>query len=140
MTMIREQGHARMKLRVAAARKQRGKKKFKEEYFDENTGMLYCKLCQSKLRAARQIEGRAVMVETANYREITIKFDDGSVHETALCKKCAYNISTQDSELVYALDLEQWNKEDDGKVKRVSWETLADKKINHVLPFSRQVG
>lgn len=122
-------------------------KHFREDYFNENTGEAWCKLCGASLRILRDVKmpdgiTRQIAVETASYTEITLRMDDKTAHETLLCKKCAYNITDDQAELCYLIDVKQWDKEADkmGKERQEAKAAIAElgKRVPiQALPYSR---
>ncbi len=86
--------------------------KLRPEYVDMNTGEVFCKLDGTPLRVNQIVNGRMQTVETSAYTEITIIMNDGTNHETCLCRKCGYNLTDEEAELVYLLDVDQWEKEE----------------------------
>ncbi len=120
--------------------------RFKIDYFNEDTGETWCKLCNAKLRVLKSVRvgsiNRKVAVETAAYTEITLRMHDGSAHETCLCKKCAFNLTDDQAELCYLIDVNQWLDE----VKKLGPQRekvepevleLAARVPTQVLPYSR---
>lgn len=86
-----------------------------------------CKCCRTPLRALQAtgegrtyteggkvyIEKRVSLVTMAAYDSILIEFDDGSAHETPICKSCANkfragNYKMEELEDLYAADLEDF--------------------------------
>lgn len=56
-------------------------------------------------------KGCGVEIGLYNQVKLTIEFDDGSAHETPVCKMCAGNKDKDFLEALYAADLAQWAKE-----------------------------
>jgi len=68
-----------------------------------------CKLCGCTIRSLVPHEktGNLILVNCPNYTIVTLEFDDGSAHETPLCKQCALTLTDDDREQIYAQDLLQ---------------------------------
>lgn len=66
--------------------------------FDYMSVDVLCKGCGAKIGKYNQVP-------------VTIEFDDGSAHETPMCRGCAGNKDKDFLEALYAADLAQWAKE-----------------------------
>lgn len=92
---------------------------------------------QARIEAARQLgllkafdyvgvklfcKGCGIGIDAYSQVAVTIEFDDGSAHQTPMCKKCAGNEDKDFLEALYAADLAQWAKELGGvHALRESW-------------------
>ena len=90
------------------------KKKLTEAYVKTENGVdveVLCKLCGIPIRNLKNFNGVGVLVENANYYEITLEMEDGTAHETAICRGCAKGLTEADRDLLYSIDIKQWEKE-----------------------------
>jgi len=87
-----------------------------------------CKICgvtimgqveDERLQKVRQVNGRPIITKYVTlsrfglYTEVLITFDDGSKHQTHMCRNCVQKLSDPDIlEYVYACDLAQWLDEE----------------------------
>jgi hypothetical protein len=67
-----------------------------------------------------------VMANLPTYDTVIIEFDDGSAHETPICKTCKPTLDADDLEAIYVADLDQAMKVDRGD--RLSHDNWADRK------------
>ena len=70
----------------------------------------------------------AIPAETSSYQEITVEFDDGSAHVTAICRHCSVNLSNDMLEEIYVTDLEQFERDEDEGRGPSKWESLLARK------------
>jgi len=90
-----------------------------------------CKGCGEVIAALVQHErlpGHLVYAALVNYELLRIIFDNGSAHETPMCRSCAASLSDVELEDVYAADLAQFAKEEDEGLGKHPWHILADRK------------
>lgn len=73
------------------------------------------------------IRERLAIVETNNYAEIMMSFDDGSKHHSTSCTKCVGRLDTDDLEVIYCADMNQWNKEEESGFGKTRWSLLSDR-------------
>lgn len=66
----------------------------------------------------------AIPAETSSYQEITIEFDDGSAHVTAVCRHCSGKLSNDMLEELYVTDLEQFERDEDEGRGPNRWDKL----------------
>lgn len=100
-----------------------------------------CKKCGAKLSALvehehggySRVEGGQlvkyrflVMAQLSTADSVVIEFDDGSAHETPICKRCKSKLDVDDLEALYAADLEQVMKVD--RADRLPYEKWAERK------------
>jgi len=72
-----------------------------------------CRKCGVDCRNYKEINGQRVLVENANYYEITIHFEDGSNHETLVCRTCAKKtIDISELQDIYGADVDEFETED----------------------------
>lgn len=72
-----------------------------------------CRICGISLRNEKEINGNKMMVANANYKEITIEFEDGSAHETIVCRGCAKKSMDKIMlQSIYDKDIVYWLEED----------------------------
>ncbi len=113
--------------RIREARKIQPKN-FREDYVEmdgEKVKTVYCKLTGAELQSTREIGSREMLAPTAAYKEIVLKFTDGSQHVTAISPDGIKALDDNALEAIYAADLLQWSKE----VKTIP-ETWVERKIN----------
>ena len=86
---------------------------------------VHCKGCGAPLMSYREtgheehkvINGhrivyrQVVLGPTPQYDTLLIECDDGSAHETPICKTCKPKIGPDDLEAIYAADLEEWERD-----------------------------
>lgn len=102
-----------------------------------------CRLCNCVIRSliesekpisVRKISDKtlitklAIPAETSSYQEITIEFDDGSAHVTAICGHCSGFLSNDTLEELYVTDLEQFERDEDEGRGTNSWSLLLPRK------------
>lgn len=78
-------------------------KDVKDYGYVKNYGIL-CKLCGVLIKT--KYKNR--LTSNENYKEFTIHFDDGSMHETCLCEQCLDSLKDEHLELLYCLDMKEW--------------------------------
>jgi len=82
----------------------------KEAYVQSDA--VHCKLCSTPIRVMKKIGDNTVMAECANYKEITLVFDDNSAHETCICKTCSGRLTIEQAAFLWDCDIKQWKAED----------------------------
>jgi len=90
-----------------------------------------CKLCGCTIRSLVPHEktGHLIMVNCPNYTIVTLEFDDGSAHETPLCKSCAVNLTYDQREQIYAQDLLQMEEEERRGMGKVAWTVFQNRHL-----------
>ena len=90
-----------------------------------------CKLCGCTIRSLVPHEktGQLIMVNCPNYTIVTLEFDDGSAHETPLCKSCAINLTDDQREQIYAQDLLQMEEEERRGMGKVAWTVFQNRHL-----------
>jgi len=90
-----------------------------------------CKLCGCTIRSLVPHEktGNLILVNCPNYTIVTLEFDDGSAHETPLCKQCALTLTDDDREQIYAQDLLQMEEEERRGMGKVPWPVFQNRHL-----------
>ena len=83
---------------------------------------------EETINGQRVITQPVALRETNNYAEITIEFDDGSAHTTMTCRSCANELDEEQLEILYASDMEQFDKDEQAGQGAVRWELMAHRK------------
>ncbi len=81
-----------------------------------------------RVKGATIIRERVAMFTNAAYTEVVITFADGSKHVTPSCKDCVargFDLATLD--VMYAADMDRWDKEETRGLGKVRWELNADR-------------
>jgi hypothetical protein len=73
------------------------------------------------------IRERLILAETQDYREIIVKFDDGSGNVEHVCAPCLRKLTVPDLEDIYAATLEQWRTDEKRGQGAAPWDILADR-------------
>jgi hypothetical protein len=89
---------------------------------------IHCKLCYTDIAGLVEVETRrdrengtprTVLVQRfqyfPNYKEIKIKFDDGTSHITNICSQCLQQLKKEELEVLYLSDIIQLNEEHKNK-------------------------
>jgi len=90
-----------------------------------------CKLCGCTIRSLVPHEktGHLIMVNCPNYTIVTLEFDDGSAHETPMCKSCAVTLTDDQQEQIYAQDLLQMEEEERRGMGSVAWSVFQNRHL-----------
>ena len=70
-----------------------------------------------------------MLVNCPNYTIVTLEFEDGSAHETPLCKSCAVNLTDDQREQIYAQDLLQMEEEERRGMGKVAWPVFENRHL-----------
>jgi len=74
---------------------------------------------------------RLIMASLPNYQELELTFDDGSKHVTATCKNCSNNLTIEDLEDMYAIDMEQARIDEARGLGEVRWHLWNRDPVSH---------
>ena len=90
---------------------------------------IFCKRCQTCIR--KLVNERLKCL--ANYKEVTIMFDDGSAHVTCLCTKCAREVTAEELEDIYCADLEEMDMEEKKGRGEVPWQRFINRAPTKIM-------
>ena len=86
------------------------------------------------------IRERLVQAQTPNYDSVIFEMDDGSAHETPVCKKCKVDLlgtgALDVAEAILDADLSKLMEIDEPDAqgqRRMDWDTLSKRKITKVV-------
>ncbi len=95
------------------------------------TRKVLCPLCEVPVRslATTGFEDEKVMVNLDTYQVVTMEFNDGSAHQTVMCKKCAGTMNAEDAEAVYVANLAEFKQIEDNGGGEASWDLYESREI-----------
>ncbi len=117
------------KARARIARARRGRPNLGRNTIQKRK--VLCPLCEVPVRSLARtgVGDEVVMSNLDTYQVVMFEFDDGSAHQTVMCKECSTGMTDDDAEAVYMANLAEFEQIENNGGGEAPWHLYESREI-----------